>query len=55
MPQVEHQGAMEDYNMAIKLNPNNALAYKNRASLRRQLGDEQGAQQDLDKAKEIGK
>jgi tetratricopeptide (TPR) repeat protein len=36
-------GAIDDYNQAIKINPNYADAYNNRGNVRNDLGDKQGA------------
>ena len=47
------QGAIQDYNKAIELDPNYYVAYNNRASLKKALGDKQGAMQDYNKAIEI--
>lgn len=44
------QKAIEDYTQAIRINPNNVLAYRNRGEARSNLGDIQGAIQDLRKA-----
>ena len=37
------QGAIDDYTLAIKINPNYAKAYYNRGYVRKDLGDKQGA------------
>jgi tetratricopeptide (TPR) repeat protein len=39
----DKQGAIEDYNQAIKINPNDAYTYNNRGNVRSKLGDKQGA------------
>jgi tetratricopeptide (TPR) repeat protein len=39
----DKQGALADYNQAIQLNPNYALAHVNRGVARSALGDRQGA------------
>ena len=39
----DKQGAIEDYNQAIKINPNYAPAYNNRGNVRAELGNKQGA------------
>ncbi|WP_331001045.1 tetratricopeptide repeat protein [Nostoc commune] len=44
---------MEDFNQAIKINPNLAEAYYNRGSVRFNLGDKQGAIADLQKAADL--
>ncbi|WP_322746360.1 tetratricopeptide repeat protein [Nostoc sp. LEGE 12450] len=41
---------MDDYNKAIKINPNFAPAYTGRGVARYRLGDKQGAIADLEKA-----
>ena len=46
-------GAIEDYNQGISIDPNLALAYRNRGIARRKLGDNQGAIKDLEKAAEL--
>jgi tetratricopeptide (TPR) repeat protein len=46
----DFQGAIGDYNQVIKLNPDFALAYVNRGFARSDLGDKQGAIEDLQKA-----
>ncbi|MBO1051646.1 MULTISPECIES: tetratricopeptide repeat protein [Nostocales] len=47
------KGAIEDFNQALRLNPNIALAYLNRGLNRRELGDENGATADLQRASEL--
>jgi Flp pilus assembly protein TadD len=39
--------AMQDYNQALLLNPNDAKAYGNRGLARLQLGDQRGALEDF--------
>jgi tetratricopeptide (TPR) repeat protein len=39
----DKQGAIDDYNQAIKINPNYAGAYNNRGIVRKDLGDKPGA------------
>jgi Flp pilus assembly protein TadD len=47
-------GAMTDYNQAIKLNPNNARAYTNRGNAKRKEGDLDGAMADYTRAAKLG-
>jgi tetratricopeptide (TPR) repeat protein/S1-C subfamily serine protease len=46
-------GAIDDYNQAIKFNPNLAEAYNNRGNARNDLGDKQGAREDYNLAIKI--
>lgn len=46
----DFEGALENFNRAIKLNPDYADAYNNRASVRHELGDDPGAQKDYTEA-----
>ncbi|MFN5955373.1 MAG: tetratricopeptide repeat protein [Dolichospermum sp.] len=46
----DKQGAIDDYNQAIKINPNLALAYYNRGIVRYELGDKPGAIDDFNLA-----
>ncbi|MBD2142794.1 tetratricopeptide repeat protein [Anabaena sp. FACHB-1250] len=46
-------GAIEDYNQAIKINPNIAQAYYNRGLVRSELGDKPGAIEDYNQAIKI--
>ena len=46
----DKQGAIDDFNQAIKFNPNLALAYYNRGIVRYELGDKQGAIDDYTQA-----
>ncbi|MFM6254977.1 MAG: tetratricopeptide repeat protein [Dolichospermum sp.] len=41
---------MDDFNQAIKFNPNDADAYYNRGNVRNELGDKQGAIDDYTQA-----
>ncbi|WP_299411617.1 serine protease [Acaryochloris sp. IP29b_bin.148] len=47
------QGALQDLDQAIRLNPNYASAYGDRATIKFQQGDRQGALADLDRAIQI--
>jgi tetratricopeptide (TPR) repeat protein len=49
----DKQGAIDDYNQAIKINPNLAEAYSNRGAVRDDLGDKQGAIDDYNQAIKI--
>jgi tetratricopeptide (TPR) repeat protein len=49
----DKQGAIDDFNLAIKINPNFALAYINRGNVRNDLGDKQGAIDDFNLAIKI--
>jgi len=46
----DKQGAIDDYTLAIKINPNYAKAYYNRGYVRKDLGDKQGAIDDFNLA-----
>ncbi len=46
----DNQGAIEDYNQAIRLNPNLPSTYVNRGNARSNLGDNQGAIEDYNQA-----
>lgn len=47
--------SLSDFNKAIEINPENAFAYVNRGYLKReQLDDEDGSEEDLKKAEELG-
>jgi tetratricopeptide (TPR) repeat protein len=46
----DHQGALRDYTAAIRVAPDNALAYTNRAAVRVEVGDKKGAIQDYQQA-----
>jgi len=47
-------GALIEYNQAIKLNPKNATAYKDRGNAKRKQGDLQGAKADFNQASKLG-
>jgi tetratricopeptide (TPR) repeat protein len=49
----DKQGAIDDLNKAIKLNPNDADAYYNRGDVRFEMGDEQGGTEDYNQASSI--
>ena len=46
----DNQGAVADYNEAVRINPNFAEAYTHRGNARDDLGDSQGALADYDRA-----
>jgi tetratricopeptide (TPR) repeat protein len=46
----DKQGAIDDFNLAIKFNPNYAYTYNNRGLVRYELGDNQGAIGDFQQA-----
>ncbi|WP_211167648.1 tetratricopeptide repeat protein [Pseudanabaena yagii] len=46
----DKQGAIADYNEALLLNPNDAIAYSNRGVAKYELGDKQGAIADYNEA-----
>ncbi|MCH8014820.1 MAG: tetratricopeptide repeat protein, partial [Candidatus Dadabacteria bacterium] len=50
----DHRGAIQDYNKAIQLNPNYALAYYNRGIVKIHLGQKDSGCLDLSKAGEMG-
>ncbi len=45
--------ALENFNKALDLNPNDAVALFNRATIKADLGDFEGAKQDFHRAKTI--
>ena len=47
-------GAIQDFNKAIELNPNNAVAYYNRGLAKIHLGQKDNGCLDLSKAGELG-
>jgi tetratricopeptide (TPR) repeat protein len=47
-------GAMADYNQAIKLNPKNALAYRCRGDIKQKKGDLDAAIADFNRAIQLG-
>jgi tetratricopeptide (TPR) repeat protein len=49
----DKQGAVADYNQALRIDPNHVNAYYNRGLARRGLGDKQGAIQDFQKAADL--
>ena len=48
------EGALKDYNEALRLKPDYAIAYHNRAVARRAKGDADGARQDDNDAIRLG-
>ena len=50
----DYTGAIEDYNKAIQLNPNYAMAYQGRGTAKYMLDDKNGACTDWSKAGELG-
>ena len=46
--------AIADYDAALRINPDFALAYYNRGLVRREMGDSQGGEEDFRKAREFG-
>lgn len=46
----DYQGAIQDFNQALQLNPHDAEAYGNRCVARHKLGDKQRAIEDCQKA-----
>ena len=51
---ADYKGAIEDFTAAIRLNPNYANAYRNRAAAFRASGNAAMAAEDADMAKELG-
>jgi Flp pilus assembly protein TadD len=51
----DKQGAIQDYDRAIELDPENAEAYTDRGVAKSDLGDKQGAIEDVNKAAELFK
>jgi tetratricopeptide (TPR) repeat protein len=52
-PGLSQEIPINDYNPAIKFNPNLAQAYGNRAYIYYQLGDKQKAREDLQQAAQL--
>ncbi|MGB3419679.1 tetratricopeptide repeat protein [Dolichospermum sp. FACHB-1091] len=52
-PGLSQEIPIDDYNPAIKINPNDANAYYNRGVVRYELGDKQGAIKDFNQAIKI--
>jgi regulator of sirC expression with transglutaminase-like and TPR domain len=49
----DSQGALDDYNQAIRLNPQDVRAHHNRGRIRANLGDREGALEDLRRAADL--
>lgn len=49
----DYQGAIADYNQAINIKPDHALAYNNRGNAKSDLGDYQGAIADYNQAAQL--
>ncbi len=50
----DYKGSLSDFNSAIKLDPNNAMAFCNRGLAKIKLNDKNGGCLDLSKAGELG-
>jgi len=50
----QYDKAIADYDNAIRLNPNYTSAYKARGTVKQHIGDSEGGEADLAKAKELG-
>jgi Flp pilus assembly protein TadD len=48
----DYKGAIEDYNQALRINPNEPTLYNNRGIIRLELGDKTGAA-DVQKAADL--
>jgi tetratricopeptide (TPR) repeat protein len=46
----DKQGAIDDYNRAIEINPKNASAFYNRGAIESELGDRQASASDYDRS-----
>jgi tetratricopeptide (TPR) repeat protein len=51
----DHKGAISDYDEAIKLKPDDPVAYKLRSDSKNDLGDKAGAVADLEKSSSLMK
>ncbi|HCN84497.1 MAG TPA: hypothetical protein DIT07_12875 [Sphingobacteriaceae bacterium] len=50
----DYKGAIQDYTIAIKLNPKDRMAYNKRGISKIRIGDKNGGCLDLSKAGELG-
>ena len=49
----DHKGAIKDYTESLKFNPRNTYSLFNRANSKSELGDYEGADEDIKKADEL--
>ena len=49
----DHDGAIEDFDESIRLNPNKALYYYDRGKAKEALGQHEAAEADFAKAREL--
>lgn len=50
-----HEEAVKDFSRALELQPHRAEGYISRAASRKRLGDAEGSEQDLQRARELGR